>query len=57
MRLPKIYVVHDKHIFEEKGEKTLPESILRKGFVLERPIAINPLRLMGRIMRQMELRE
>ena len=53
---PKTYVVHDKHSFEEIfREKSFPESILERRFVLGRLIALNSLKLMGKIMKYMEL--
>ena len=49
---PKTYVdFHDEHSFEEKfREKSLPEPILEKRFVLGKLKALNPLKLMVKIV-------
>lgn len=50
VRFPKIYVAHDKHSSRRKGKNftcvNYPKRVCLGG-----PIAINSLRLMGRIMR------
>ena len=56
---PKIYVNgHDEHSFDDKfREKSLPDPIFTKRFVLGRLKAVNPLKLMRKVMKQIKMVE
>ena len=56
---PKIYVnCHDEHSFDDKfREKSLPESSVTRRFVLGRLKAVNPLKLMRKVMKQIKMVE